>query len=243
MRSATFLIKPASSLCDMRCRYCFYHDISDIREVKSMGLMSETTAQALIQAAFAAVEPGGFVQFTFQGGEPTLAGLAFFRKFMELEAQFRTKDVGVGHAIQTNGLHINEEWATFLKEHDFLVGVIDKDSCNSLMSCLDQTTHQTFCTLHIVDDHSGIAKILIIIVIEYYRDSPAIQFLIAIQIWAHNTGFHTTHNKPLEILMHYRLQAAALIGKLIVRQEDMQIHPLFSQYTANPVNILRKKLI
>lgn len=70
MRSATFLIKPASSLCDMRCRYCFYHDISDIREVKSMGLMSETTAQALIQAAFAAVEPGGFVQFAFQGGNP-----------------------------------------------------------------------------------------------------------------------------------------------------------------------------
>ena len=243
MKSLTFLIKPASSLCNMRCRYCFYHDISDIREVKSMGIMTEATAQSLIQAAFTPVEPGGFVQFTFQSGEPTLAGLAFFRKFMELETQFRTKDVGVGHAIQTNGLHINEEWATFLKKHDFLVGVIDKDSCDSFMSCLDQTTHQFFCTLHIVDNHSGIAKILIIIVIEYYRDSPAIQFLIAIQIWAHNTGFHTIHNKTLEILMHHRLQAASLIGKLIVRQEDMQIHPLFGQHTANPVNILRKKLI
>ena len=43
MRSVTFLIKPASSLCDMRCRYCFYHDISDIREVKSMGIMTEAT--------------------------------------------------------------------------------------------------------------------------------------------------------------------------------------------------------
>ena len=58
-----------------------------------------------------------------------------------------------------------------------------------------------------------------------------------------DTGFHTIHNKTLEILMHHRLQAASLIGKLIVRQENMQIHPLFSQYTANPVNILRKKLI
>ena len=77
MKSLTFLIKPASSLCNMRCRYCFYHDISDIREVKSMGIMTEATAQSLIQAAFAAVEPGGFVQFTFQGGEPTLAGLVF----------------------------------------------------------------------------------------------------------------------------------------------------------------------
>ena len=123
MRSMTFLIKPASSLCDMRCRYCFYHDISDIREVKSMGLMSEATAQALIRAAFAAVEPGGFVQFTFQGGEPTLAGLDFFRRFMELEAQYRTKDIRVGHAIQTNGLHITEQWAAFLKQYDFLVGI------------------------------------------------------------------------------------------------------------------------
>ena len=120
MKSLTFLIKPASSLCNMRCRYCFYHDISDIREVKSMGLMSETTAQALIQAAFAAVEPGGFVQFTFQGGEPTMAGLVFFRKFMELDAQYRTKDVAVGHAIQTNGLHINEEWAAFLRSMNIL---------------------------------------------------------------------------------------------------------------------------
>ena len=123
MRSMTFLIKPASSLCDMRCRYCFYHDISDIREVKSMGIMSEATAQALIRAAFAAVEPGGFVQFTFQGGEPTLAGLEFFQRFMELEAQYRTRDIRVGHAIQTNGLHINGQWAAFLKQHDFLVGV------------------------------------------------------------------------------------------------------------------------
>ena len=123
MRSVTFLIKPASSLCDMRCRYCFYHDISDIREVKSMGIMSEDTAQALIRAAFAAVEPDGFVQFTFQGGEPTLAGLDFFRRFMDLEAQYRTKDVTAGHAIQTYGLNLNEEWAAFLKKHNFLVGV------------------------------------------------------------------------------------------------------------------------
>jgi len=107
----------------MRCKYCFYHDISDIREVKSMGIMSEDTAQALIRSAFDAVEPGGFVQFTFQGGEPTLAGLEFFRRFMELEAQYRTKGIGVGHSIQTNGLHLNEEWAQFLKTHDFLVGI------------------------------------------------------------------------------------------------------------------------
>ena len=123
MKSVTFLIKPASSLCDMRCRYCFYHDISDIREVKSMGIMTRDTAEALVRAAFAAVEPGGFVQFTFQGGEPTLAGLDFFRSFLKLEEQYRPREVQVGHSIQTNGLHLNEEWAQFLKQHGFLVGI------------------------------------------------------------------------------------------------------------------------
>lgn len=135
MRSATFLVKPASSLCNMRCRYCFYHDISDIREVKSMGIMSEDTAEVLIRSAFDAVEPGGFIQFTFQGGEPTLAGLNFFQHFMDLEAQYLTKDITVGHAIQTNGLHLNEEWADFLKKHGFLVGIsIDGN----------QTIHDTY---------------------------------------------------------------------------------------------------
>lgn len=129
MRSVTFLIKPASSLCDMRCRYCFYHDIADIREVQSMGMMSESTAEAVIREAFAAVDAGGYVQFTFQGGEPTLAGLKFFQSFLALEEKLRAKPVTVGHGIQTNGLHIDEYWAAFFKQHGFLVGIsIDGNS-------------------------------------------------------------------------------------------------------------------
>ena len=123
MKAVTFLVKPASGLCNMRCRYCFYHDISEIREVKSMGIMSESTAEALIRKAFDAVDPGGFVQFTFQGGEPTMAGLDFFRSFLKLEAAYRKKGVTVGHAIQTNGLCIDEAWAAFLKQNGFLVGI------------------------------------------------------------------------------------------------------------------------
>lgn len=97
--------------------------------------MSEDTAEILIRSAFDVVEPGGFIQFTFQGGEPTLAGLRFFQQFMALEAQYRTKDINVGHSIQTNGLHLNEEWARFLQEHAFLVGIsIDGN----------QTIHDTY---------------------------------------------------------------------------------------------------
>lgn len=123
MKSATFLIKPASSLCNMRCRYCFYHDIASLRQAPSMGIMAQDTAKTLIQQAFAAVEPGGYLQFTFQGGEPTLAGLEFFREFVRLEKELGRSSVTVGHAIQTNGLVLDDQWAAFLKENHFLVGL------------------------------------------------------------------------------------------------------------------------
>ena len=61
MYKRQLLIKPASSLCNLRCRYCFYADVSDNREVKSMGVMSRETAGALIEAAFAAADEHGAV--------------------------------------------------------------------------------------------------------------------------------------------------------------------------------------
>ena len=123
MKSLTFLIKPASSLCNMRCRYCFYEDISDNRAQKHMGIMSEATAERIVSEAFRLVSPGGMVTFLFQGGEPTLAGLAFFRSFMALEQKYAKAGVLCHHAIQTNGFCLNEAWAEFFRENNFLVGL------------------------------------------------------------------------------------------------------------------------
>ena len=82
MRRLSFLIKPASSRCNLRCRYCFYEDVSDKREKKSYGVMSDETAEKLIRAACEESGKGGELHFAFQGGEPTLAGLDFFRRFV-----------------------------------------------------------------------------------------------------------------------------------------------------------------
>ena len=82
MKHNTFLVKPASSLCNLRCRYCFYDDVSNSRACKNMGLLSHEMAGELVEKAFAATEEGGSVHFLFQGGEPTLAGLDFFRFFL-----------------------------------------------------------------------------------------------------------------------------------------------------------------
>lgn len=123
MNSITLLIKPASGLCNMRCRYCFYEDVTGSRSVRQMGLMQRSTAEILIRKALEAAAPGGTVHFLFQGGEPTLAGLGFFRDFLALEDEYAKPGVAVSHGLQTNGLNLNSDWAAFLRDEGFLVGV------------------------------------------------------------------------------------------------------------------------
>lgn len=123
MKQHTFLVKPASSLCGLRCRYCFYEDVAQCRETQSMGIMSRETAQNLLRAAAQAAQPGDIIQITFQGGEPTLAGLDFFRDFIAMEQELIPSGVTVNHSIQTNGMALTAEWADFFRKNQFLVGL------------------------------------------------------------------------------------------------------------------------
>lgn len=123
MRNVNFLIKPASGHCNMRCRYCFYEDETSLREEGNSGIMPPDTADTLIEEAFAALDKGGQVTFAFQGGEPTLAGLPYFRHFVSKVREVNQKNVSVHYAIQTNGLALNSDWAKFFRENNFLVGV------------------------------------------------------------------------------------------------------------------------
>ena len=123
MRFVNFLIKPASSLCNMKCKYCFYEDEAKNRETASMGIMTQETADELIRQAYSGADYGGNVSFAFQGGEPTLAGLSFFRHFVNRAKEWLPDGVRVQFSIQTNGSLINEEWAEFLKDSDFLAGI------------------------------------------------------------------------------------------------------------------------
>lgn len=121
MKHISFLIKPASSTCNMRCRYCFYADVAEHRETANHGIMDAATIQAVVDRAFA-LGPDAEVTFAFQGGEPTCAGLDFFRSFCAYVDAHRAQQT-VHLAIQTNGYVIDDTWATFLAEHGFLVGV------------------------------------------------------------------------------------------------------------------------
>ena len=123
MRFLNFLIKPASSLCNLRCRYCFYEDEACNRSEKSMGIMMPQTVDALLSEAFSLIDPNGMVHFAFQGGEPTMAGLAYFRSFVARVKEFCPQGVQVSYSIQTNGMVLDEDWAEFFKDNYFLVGL------------------------------------------------------------------------------------------------------------------------
>ncbi len=77
MPPISFLIKPASGSCNMRCKYCFYADEQVNREIQSYGMMTLETMHRIVDKGLAFAD--GDCTFAFQGGEPTLIGLEFFR--------------------------------------------------------------------------------------------------------------------------------------------------------------------
>lgn len=122
MPPLSLMIKPASSLCNLSCEYCFYRDVSEHREHLGFGIMSREIAYELIRKSlkFADGEPAAFA---FQGGEPTLAGLDYFRFFVDTVNEMNTKNSRIFYSIQTNGTTIDGEWASFFAENNFLVGL------------------------------------------------------------------------------------------------------------------------
>ncbi len=123
MKTLTLLLKPASSLCNMRCRYCFYEDEAENRMHRSMGIMSAETAELLLTKAMDYIGPGGSLTIVFQGGEPTLAGDHWFDAFTRRCRQLLPAGAAVHYALQTNGLELSEELLSVLKREHFLVGI------------------------------------------------------------------------------------------------------------------------
>ena len=122
MPALSVLIKPASGNCNMRCRYCFYADEQEHREVFSHGIMSKDTMHKIIDRV---LEYGEHTcTIAVQGGEPTLAGLDFYEDMAEyIDAAPNPRRIRFQYAIQTNGYNIDENWARFWARNHYLVGV------------------------------------------------------------------------------------------------------------------------
>jgi len=118
--SVTLLVKPVSADCNLLCAYCFYSPKSMLYP-EDNPRMTEETLKVLIEQALGTGSQD--VSFVWQGGEPTLAGLEFYKKVVQLQALYRYPTQSIGNSIQTNGILIDDHWARFLKKENWLVGV------------------------------------------------------------------------------------------------------------------------
>lgn len=123
------LSKPIGPLCNLDCEYCFYLDKTDYYPETKQFDMGNTTLEAHVKN-YIESQPVGCREVTFgwQGGEPTLRGLDFFRQAVALQQKYARPGMEIINTLQTNGVLINDNWAAFLKQQKFLVGIsIDGD--------------------------------------------------------------------------------------------------------------------
>lgn len=116
----SILVKPAGPDCNMACDYCFYLEKASLFNKSIKHRMSEDILEEMVRQVLAQSEKN--VSFGWQGGEPTLMGLPFFEKAVDLQRKYGTGKV-VGNGLQTNGILIDDPWIDFLKEYNFLVGL------------------------------------------------------------------------------------------------------------------------
>ncbi|WP_245637409.1 anaerobic sulfatase maturase [Actinomyces vulturis] len=113
--------KPTGAACNLDCSYCFFLS-KELLYDSARQVMDEETLERYV-AQHLANSPDGEVTMLWQGGEPTMRGLPFFERVIELCEHYRRPTQSVTHALQTNGTLITPQWASFLARHDFLVGV------------------------------------------------------------------------------------------------------------------------
>jgi uncharacterized protein len=116
------LVKPTGAICNLDCTYCFFLSKELLYPGSRFRMADElldTYLRQLIEAHAGAPE----VVIAWQGGEPTMMGLPFFRRSVELASQYRQPGQQLVHTIQTNGTLVDDEWAAFFAEHGFLVGL------------------------------------------------------------------------------------------------------------------------
>ena len=116
------MAKPAGPLCNLDCSYCYYLPKAQLFPAGERFRMRPEVLEAYIRATIAA-STGPVVHFAWHGGEPTLAGLGFFRLVVELQARHLPPGWRCVNNLQTNGTLLDDAWCTFLAEHRFSVGI------------------------------------------------------------------------------------------------------------------------
>ena len=117
------MTKPTGAICNLDCKYCFFLSKEHLYPGSRFRMTDEVLEAYLRQL----VEAHGRVPeivIAWQGGEPTLMGVDFFRRAAELANRFKKPGQTIQYAFQTNGILLNDAWGAFFREHDVLVGVV-----------------------------------------------------------------------------------------------------------------------
>jgi len=120
-RGFHLLTKPIGPICNLDCRYCFYLEKQNLYPNERQWRMSDEVLEEYTRQ-YIQSQPGNEVYFAWQGGEPTLLGVDFFRKAVALQKKFAGGKM-VSNALQTNGTLLDAEWCEFLAKEKFLVGL------------------------------------------------------------------------------------------------------------------------
>jgi uncharacterized protein len=115
------LAKPAGATCNLDCKYCFFLSKDRLYPSERTRMTDEVLEAYIRQRLSQHNEPE--INIAWQGGEPTIMGLEFFRRAVALTAKYRKPEQQILHTIQTNGLLLDDDWCAFLKQHNFLVGL------------------------------------------------------------------------------------------------------------------------
>jgi uncharacterized protein len=115
------LAKPTGAICNLDCAYCFFLDKEQFYP-GSQFRMSEELLEIYLQQLIESHQTNQ-VTIAWQGGEPTLMGLDFFRKAVALAEQYRRPGMTLEHTLQTNGTLLDDDWCAFFKENNFLIGI------------------------------------------------------------------------------------------------------------------------
>ena len=116
------MAKPIGPICNIRCDYCYYLKKKSLFPTSERFRMTPDVLEAYIKS-FISASPGPVVHFVWHGGEPTLAGIDFFRNVVELQARYTPEGWQSLNNLQTNGTRLDAQWCSFLADNGFTVGL------------------------------------------------------------------------------------------------------------------------
>ncbi|TVR10399.1 MAG: anaerobic sulfatase maturase [Planctomycetota bacterium] len=121
------MTKPIGPLCNLDCEYCFYLEKEQLYDHsgsagKSRWAMDDAVLESYIRQ-YIESQPTDEITFAWQGGEPTLLGVSYFQRVVELQQWYCPPGKRIHNALQTNGTLLDDAWCAFFKEHNFLIGL------------------------------------------------------------------------------------------------------------------------